>query len=377
MSAAPLILVLAGGTGGHVYPALAVAEALRACGCAVEWVGTRRGLEQRVVPGAGIRLHCLPVRGLRGKGLWQRLSALLWLVLALLRALLLVWRRAPRCVLGLGGYAAAPAGLAAWLLRRPLVLHEQNAVAGTTNRLLAPLARVRLCGFPGAFSGVFSGRVEAQVVGNPLRASLLEAAAGLQRDYSEQRPLRVLLLGGSLGAQPLNRLLPQALSALQQQGALQAFEFWHQCGEGHLQALQEDYAQRELAHSVRCMAFVEDMPAAYRWADLVICRAGALTVAELALMQLPSILVPLPHAIDDHQRHNARFLVNAGAAVLCEQHALDGAALAAQLQGLAAQPARLSAMSSAAGQCAYPQATAEVVAQVLRLAGATPAEVAA
>jgi UDP-N-acetylglucosamine--N-acetylmuramyl-(pentapeptide) pyrophosphoryl-undecaprenol N-acetylglucosamine transferase len=264
-------------------------------------------------------------------------------------------------------------------------VHEQNAVAGTTNRLLAPLARVRLCGFPGAFSGVFSGvfsglfsgRLEAQTVGNPLRASLLQAAAGLQRDYSEQRALRVLVLGGSLGAQPLNRLLPQALAVLQQQGALQRFEFWHQCGEGHLQALLEDYAQRGVDCSVRCMAFVEDMPAAYRWADLVICRAGALTVAELALMQLPAILVPLPHAIDDHQRHNARFLVNAGAALLCEQQLLDGPALAAQLQEFAAQPARLAAMSSAAGQCAYPQATAQVVAQVLAQAGVGPAEVAA
>lgn len=372
MSAAPLVMLLAGGTGGHVYPALAVAEILRERGYRVEWVGTRRGLEQRVVPAAGIHLHCLPVRGLRGKGMLQRLAALFYLVLALLSALVLLWRRAPRCVVGMGGYAAAPAGVAAWLQRRPLLLHEQNAVAGTTNRLLAPLARARLCGFPGAFTG----RRDAEVVGNPLRAALLRAAQVLARDYREKeggydasRPLRVLVLGGSLGAAPLNRLLPQALAALQEQRALAAFSVWHQCGEGHLAALRADYEQRAPGAQVRCMAFVEDMPAAYGWADLAICRAGALTVAELALMRLPAILVPLPHAIDDHQRANARVLGAAGAALVREQAALDGPTLAAELRALAADPARLRAMSEAAAGCAHPDAGARVVERVAALAG--------
>lgn len=353
MSAAPLVLMLAGGTGGHVYPALAVAEELRARGYRVEWVGTRRGLEARVVPAAGFALHCLAVRGLRGKGALQTLlgaGALLW---SFLQALALLLRRWPRCLVGMGGYASGPVAAIGWLLRRPLLLHEQNAVAGTTNRLLAPLARRRLCGFPGAFSG----RSACEVVGNPVRAELVARAAETPYDFDGARPLRLLVLGGSLGARPLNLLFPEALTALAAAGV--AVELWHQCGPAHGEVMAERY--RELAPAqVRCEPFIEDMASAYAWADLVLCRAGALTVAELAVCGRPALLVPLPQAIDNHQYHNARFLSERGAARLCPQGELDASALATAVAALAAEPGQLQAMARAARDCARPGAAAAV-----------------
>jgi UDP-N-acetylglucosamine--N-acetylmuramyl-(pentapeptide) pyrophosphoryl-undecaprenol N-acetylglucosamine transferase len=347
----PLVLMMAGGTGGHIYPALAVARELQQRGYRTEWLGTARGLEERVVPAAGIELHHLSVRGVRGKNLLHKILGGAALLLASLQALWLVLRLAPRCVVGMGGYASGPGGAAAWLLRKPLLVQEQNAVAGTTNRLLAPLARKVVAGFPAAFKG----DVEFEVLGNPVRADLIEAAQGAVYDYSGDRPLRLLVLGGSLGAKPLNDLLPKALAKLDA-GAL---EVWHQTGEAHVEDVRGIYsAQPEL--KVKLGAFIEDMAEAYLWADLVFCRAGALTVSELAVMGRPSLLVPLPHAIDDHQTANARYLADAGGARLLVQAQLDEESLATLLNHLLQSPAELKEMANAASGAALPRAASEV-----------------
>lgn len=351
----PLILMMAGGTGGHVYPALAVALELMERGYRIEWLGTARGLEEQVIPQAGIVLHHLSVRGVRGKSLTNKLLGLVSLAVASAQALWLVCRLAPRCVVGMGGYAAGPGGVAAWMLRKPLLVQEQNAVAGTTNRLLAPLAAVVVTGFPNAFST----DVSARVLGNPVRRELLEASRDLTYDYRAQRPLRLLVLGGSLGARPLNELLPEAVGELVEDNATGALQVWHQTGKAHLASVQEAYA-RHPQLSVKLGDFIDDMVAAYRWADLVVCRAGALTVSELAIMGLPSLLIPLPQAIDDHQTANARFLAERGAALLLRQAELDGKTLAALLQELLAQPEALRAMAAAARDAGMPGATAAV-----------------
>ena len=357
----PLVLMMAGGTGGHVYPALAVARELLDRGYNVEWVGTARGLEHRVVPAAGIVLHCLTVRGVRGKNLLHKLLGLLFLALASLQALLLVLRKSPACVVGMGGYAAGPAGVAAWLLRKPLLIHEQNAVAGTTNRMLAPMAAKIIAGFPAAFRE----DLEYEVLGNPIRRELVAAGADRQYDYQGQRPLRLLVVGGSLGALPINNVVPGAVRQLmdEEPGGL---EVWHQSGDAHVETVCDSYG-RLLQGGVKVTSFIEDMAEAYAWADLVLCRAGALTVSELAVMGCPAILVPLPQAIDDHQTANARALTASGAAILLRQSDLDEGSLAAALRGYRAHPQRLSAMAAAARAAAIPESALRVSDRVEEL----------
>lgn len=348
-----LIFMTAGGTGGHVYPALAVATELMSRGHRVEWVGTRRGLEHRVVPAAGIPLHCLPVRGVRGKSVLHKLLGVAYLLFAAVQALWLVYRRAPACVVGMGGYVAGPAGVAAWLLRKPLLIHEQNAVAGTTNRMLAPLAARVMA----AFNGAFSGDVNYTVAGNPVRRELVEAGASERYEFAGQRPLRLLVLGGSLGARPINELMPGVLAAVN--AAEPQLELWHQTGTAHVEQVRLEYGEL-LKEGVRVDAFIEDMAAAYAWADLVLCRAGALTVSELAVMGRPSILVPLPHAIDDHQTANARSLADCGAAKLLRQADMSQQELVATLHTYLAEPDLLLAMARAAAAAATPDAAARV-----------------
>jgi len=358
------LLVMAGGTGGHVYPALAVANAVRELGWAVDWVGTERGLEHRVVPANHIPLHCLAVRGLRGKGFLTRLTGAVRLLLSVVEAFGVVRRTRPDVVLGMGGYASGPAGIAAWLLRKPLVIHEQNAVAGTTNRLLAPLARRVLCGLPGAF-----GQGNATVVGNPVRAdisTLAQQPSTVPSSFSKERPLRLAVLGGSLGSKPLNDTLPVALASLdaEERGRLAVR---HQCGLEHEAATRSLYDQcADLA--VEVLPYVEDMASMYRWADFVICRAGALTVAELAISGTPSVLVPLPHAIDDHQTANARALSGCGGALLLPQPEMTAARLAKVVSNFIAAPQQLFSMGEKARASALPQATQAVVSVLQEVA---------
>ncbi|MFT5709923.1 MAG: UDP-N-acetylglucosamine--N-acetylmuramyl-(pentapeptide) pyrophosphoryl-undecaprenol N-acetylglucosamine transferase [Halioglobus sp.] len=351
-SAAPLVLMMAGGTGGHVYPALAVASELRSRGCRVEWVGTARGLEARVVPAAGIKLHTLSVRGVRGKNSLWKLFALVSLFFAALQALWLVFRLSPRCVVGLGGYAAGPAGIAAWLLRKPLLIHEQNAVAGTTNKMLAPFASKVLAGF----SSAFSDNTNSERVGNPVRHELVQKGAQTSFTYAGQRPLHLLVLGGSLGAKPINDILPEVMQQLFEDDRGAAIEVRHQCGDAHEVAVKQAYAAVD-KEQVQVSAFIEDMAEAYAWSDLVLCRAGALTVSELAIMGRPSILIPLPHAIDDHQTFNARFLSDSGAAILLHQAKMTRTVLVDVLLGYLASPGQLAIMAAAASAAAIPEAT--------------------
>jgi UDP-N-acetylglucosamine--N-acetylmuramyl-(pentapeptide) pyrophosphoryl-undecaprenol N-acetylglucosamine transferase len=353
------VLVMAGGTGGHVYPALAVAEHLRAQGARVGWLGTRRGLEARVVPAAGLPLFTVGVAGLRGKGLATLLAAPLRLAAALAQSLAVLRRWRPDVVLGMGGFVSGPGGLAAWLARRPLVIHEQNALPGLTNRLLAPLARRVLEAFPDSFPQ----RARAEHTGNPLRAALLGLPAPEARLAGRSGPLRVLVVGGSLGARALNRLVPAAAARLPA-GSL---EVWQQTGPAHLEEAGAAWAAS--GREARLEPYLEDMAAAYQWADVAICRAGAMTVAELAAVGVGALLVPYPHAVDDHQSANARHLAAAGAARVLPEAALTPEALAAELQALAGDRGRVQAMAAAARTLAMPAATETVAARCLEAAG--------
>ena len=359
--APPIALIMAGGTGGHVYPALAVADALKRSGWMVHWLGTQRGLETRVVPAAGYPLHTLPVRGLRGKNPLSVLSAVVRVLVAFVQAIALLRRLRPRVLLGMGGYAAGPAGLAASMLGYPLVIHEQNAVAGTTNRYLAPFAKRVLCGFANAFPE----KRRPIVVGNPVRSAILAVASVPQLTaFTETRPLRLLVLGGSLGSLPLNERVPPALLRLPT-SIRRVIAVRHQCGRDHVELTSQGYSSGDI--SVEVMPFIDDMAAAYQWADLVICRSGALTVAELAATGTPAVLVPLPHAIDNHQTHNALALVQAGAALLIPQAELTPDVLGDVVADMVAEPQRLSQMAQRALEQAHSDATDRVVGHMLEV----------
>jgi UDP-N-acetylglucosamine--N-acetylmuramyl-(pentapeptide) pyrophosphoryl-undecaprenol N-acetylglucosamine transferase len=340
-------LILAGGTGGHIFPGLAVARELHARAVPVVWLGAAGAMETRLVPAAGIELHTLPVRSLRGGGLARRLLAPLLLLRALFGALALLRRMRPACVLSFGGFAAGPGGLAAWLLRRPLLVHESNRAPGLTNRVLARLARRVMVGFPGSFSG------DEEWVGNPVRPEIAALPAPESRLGARAGGLNLLVLGGSQGARALNLHLP---AALRLSGVCCAIR--HQTGAGALQATTTRYADSGL--KAETCAFIEDMPAAYAWADFVVCRAGASTLAELCAAGLPALLVPLPGAADDHQSRNADTLVEAGAALKVSEGEGFELRLAAALSELAADRQRRLDMAQRARGLARPDAAARV-----------------
>jgi UDP-N-acetylglucosamine--N-acetylmuramyl-(pentapeptide) pyrophosphoryl-undecaprenol N-acetylglucosamine transferase len=343
------VAIFAGGTGGHVYPALAVATELAGRGYAVHWFGTERGLESRVVPAAGYPLHYLRVSGIRGKGGAARLRGLLAVFLALVQAVRELLKTRPVVALGMGGYVSGPAGLASWLLRIPLVIHEQNSVAGTTNRLLRKFASAVLTAYPAAF-----GAVEVRLVGNPVRPELLASGSLATYTYDGARELRLLVVGGSLGARAINEVLPPALA---QAGC--SLVVRHQTGPSHAARVADLYGEVQ-AREVEVLPYIEDMAEVYEWADLVLCRAGALTIAELTIMGRPAVLVPLPNAIDNHQAHNAEWLASQGGAVVLPQAEMSSESLAALLTQLAAAPARLQEMAAASLAAASPQSTSRV-----------------
>lgn len=347
------ILIMAGGTGGHVFPALAVAQQLRAQGVEVVWMGTRKGLESRVVPAAGIYIEWVLVSGLRGKGILRWLLLPFTLAFALLQSLVIIMRQRPHAILGMGGFSAGPGGVVACLLKKPLVIHEQNAVAGLTNRLLSWCASQVLEAFP----HTFSERCHARHTGNPVREDIAALAEPDQRLAQHDGPVRLLVIGGSLGAQALNEAVPQALSHI---GDRIALDVWHQAGERNIDAAREQYLQAGV--SARLEPFIDDMAAAYAWADIVLCRAGALTIAELAAAGVGSILVPFPYAVDDHQTHNAQYLTQTGAAHLLPQSGLSGSSLGTLLEELCGSRETLLGMARAARSCAMPTATADVAA---------------
>jgi UDP-N-acetylglucosamine--N-acetylmuramyl-(pentapeptide) pyrophosphoryl-undecaprenol N-acetylglucosamine transferase len=348
------VTVLAGGTGGHIFPGLAVADALRDAGASVDWLGTPHGLENRVVPAAGYRLSSVRISGLRGRGLAGWLAAPYRVVRALLEARAILRNDRPDCVLSMGGYAAGPGGLAARLMGVELVIHEQNAVAGWTNRLLRPLARTACTGFPDVFA-------DARVTGNPVRTDIASVPAPAERYRGRTGALRLLVIGGSQGASIFNQVVPEALARLP---AERRPEIRHQAGR-QLQPAKYNYDKAGVVAEV--MDFVDDMAAAWAWADLAICRAGALTVAELAAAGVPALLVPYPSAVDDHQTANARYLTDAGAGWLIPQARFSPHALADRVRTLdrellltVAERARRLARPDAAAQVA--SACAEVCA---------------
>ncbi len=316
------IMILAGGTGGHVYPAIAVAQQLRDWGHEVVWMGTRKGLEARIVPASGIPIAWLSVSGLRGKGVFTWLLAPAQLAIAIGQALSIVWRFKPRAVLGMGGFVAGPGALVSLVLGKPLIIHEQNALAGLTNRLLAPFASRVLTGFPSAF-----GREDTVFIGNPVRREIAAIPPPEERLANRRGCLRLLVLGGSLGAKRLNDVLPEALARIP---LSQRPEVWHQAGRDLIDAAI--YGYQAAGVEARIEAFIENMAAAYAWCDLVICRAGALTIAELAAAGAGAILVPYPHAVDDHQSVNARFLTETGAALTIRNEEFDASGLARVLE---------------------------------------------
>ncbi len=344
------VLIMAGGTGGHIFPGLAVADCLRAQGVPVVWLGAAGGMETKVVPAHRIELHTVAVGGLRGKGIRTRLLAPLMLLRALFASLAVLRKVKPRSVLSMGGYVAGPGGLAAWLLRCPLLVHEQNRVAGFTNRKLAGFAKRVLAGFADALP-------QAEWVGNPVRAVIASLAAPAQRMAARSGRPRLLVLGGSLGARALNLAVPQALAQLT---PAQRPEVVHQCGTRGLDEAREAYAKAGFEAQV--VAFIDDMAASYGWADLAVCRAGALTLAELTAAGLGAVLVPFPHAVDDHQTRNAEVLVAVGAAVVMQESELDVQILAQRLESLLGDRRRLQAMAEAARTLAKPDA-AQVIAR--------------
>ena len=358
------ILIMAGGTGGHVFPALALARLLRARSYEVIWLGTQKGLEARVVPAERIPIEWLSVGGLRGKGLTTLLAAPFRLAMALSQALRVMWRHRPVVVVGLGGFVTGPGGVAAWLTRRPLLIHEQNAVAGFTNRCLSHLAREVLEAFPGSFG---SG-VKTRVIGNPVRQDISALAPPGVRFADRTGAIRVLVIGGSLGAMRLNAVVPQALARLKQlaRAEIPAVDVRHQAGERWIESGRESYASAGVRADVR--PFIEDMAEAYSWADLVICRSGALTVSELAAAGVGAVLVPFPAAVDDHQTHNAQYLVKEGAAVLIADRELTAERLCDELQRLCAGRGKLLAMAERARLLARPEAAEELAKSCLGMA---------
>ena len=337
------IMIMAGGTGGHVFPALAVADVLKQRGVNVFWMGTARGIEARLVPEAGYPLTTISVQGLRGNGILGWLTAPFKLVKAVYEAVTVMRVLQPELVLGLGGFASGPGGVAAWLLRKPVVIHEQNAIPGLTNKLLARLARRVLQGFPDSFS-------DAEWVGNPVRESIAQLVEPKER-IAKHDVIRILVLGGSLGAKALNTVVPKALSLLTEDMPL---DIKHQCGEKHLEDCQQNYQSTGL--KAELMPFIDDMAAAYGWADLIICRAGALTLAEVSAAGVATVLVPYPYAVDDHQTHNAGSLVKAGAAKLIQESDLSEQVLASEIQRIASDKNQLITMAEAARRHAKPEA---------------------
>jgi UDP-N-acetylglucosamine--N-acetylmuramyl-(pentapeptide) pyrophosphoryl-undecaprenol N-acetylglucosamine transferase len=348
------VMIAAGGTGGHVFPGLAVAMKLRDQNIPVIWVGTERGIESRVVPEWGVPLKLIKVTSLRGRGLLSTLRSGLNLVMAIVRSLQILLTVRPRVVLGMGGYVAGPVCLAARVTGCRMMVHEQNAVAGFTNRMLKRVANRVMEAMP----GTFNNNAAAVFTGNPVRADILAVQPPEDRMADRGATVNVLVIGGSQGARALNEMVPAAMQ--QVSGAL---NIKHQAGGNLLQATRSSYDAVD--HNVEVSAFIDDMAAAYAWADLIICRAGAMTVAEVAAVGLAAVFIPFPSAVDDHQTANGRYLVDAGAAVLMQESALTVDKLAAQINELINDRQRLLVMAQRGREASRRDATHRVVEELL------------
>ena len=350
------LLVMAGGTGGHIFPALAVANALREKGWAIVWLGAAGRMETKIVPQAGIALETLAISGVRGKGLMHKLIQPWVQIKAVLSALRVIFRHRPDVAIGFGGFTGFPGGVAMRMVGLPLVIHEQNSVAGLTNKVLAKVANRVLFAFPAAFPG------RDGCVGNPVRKEIAQVAPPAERFSGRIGPLKLLVVGGSLGAQVFNEGVPQALALL---NVAERPRVIHQAGENHIENLRNNYGKSDVV--AECAPFITDMAQAYADADLVLCRAGALTIAELACVGAAAILVPYPSAVDDHQTGNARYLAEADAAILMAQKEFSAEKLAALLKEMTRE--RCMAMATKARELASPDATEKVVKVIEELAG--------
>jgi len=344
------ILIAAGGTGGHVYPALAVADYLREQGVKITWLGTEKGLEHRVVPANNIPLELISISGLRGKGLLNLIFVPMKLVLAITQTIKIFMRVKPDAVLGMGGFVSGPCGLAAYVLRKPLYIHEQNAIPGLTNKALSYLATTVMQAFPNSFSDQ-----NTVTLGNPIRKEISDVLEPQIRMAERNDNIHILIIGGSLGAQALNENIPQALSEIAKD--LQP-DVWHQTGKNKLALTLEHYKNAKVEAKVT--EYIEDMAEAYEWADLVICRAGALTISELANAGVAAILVPYPYAVDDHQTANAKYLTNVDAAILIPQEQLATKLKEVLTELLQAGRTKLVEMAKAARELSKPYATKDV-----------------
>ena len=354
------VLITAGGTGGHVYPGLAVARALLDQGIPVVWMGTEKGLEARVIPEAGIHMVYLSVSGLRGKGILSLLKAPLELSKAMLQSFMIIRKVKPAAVLGMGGFVAGPGGLMAALMGIPVVIHEQNAIPGLTNKILSKFSRKVLEGFP----GTFSNQAKAVGIGNPVRQDIAALEIPLKRLGDRWGRVNLLIFGGSLGAQALNEVVPMALSEVPLD---KLPNVRHQAGKGKDEATRKLY--QKLGVDAKVTAYIEDMAEAYEWADLVICRSGALTVAEIAAAGLASIMVPYPYAVDDHQTANAKYLSNEEASILMPQDDMTKETLSELLEELCSNRDKLIEMSFRARALAKPEATVDAAAICAEMAG--------
>jgi len=359
MNKQPSIMIMAGGTGGHIYPALALLKKLKASGWQVHWLGAKAGLEEQLLSTESVQLHLLPVKGLRGNGLRGWLKAPWVLCRCVWRARKILRQCECQLAVGFGGFASGPGGLACVLSRVPLFLHEQNAVAGMTNRILARFAQKVFAAFPQSFARWPYIQKKVQVIGNPVRADIL----ALEKVAPEEtRATRLLIVGGSRGALAINESLPSIISELIEAQKLQV---WHQTGAGKLRSTKDCYAQAlnldreqlEKISDLKISEYIEDMASAYQWADLVICRAGALTVSEIAAVGMAAIFVPLPIAVDDHQTANAMWLVNANAAQIIKQSELTTTGKKVIASWCTKSPQELFAIGQRARKIAYVDAT--------------------
>jgi len=363
------LLVMAGGTGGHIFPGIAVADELKAQGWKIHWLGTANKMEARIVPEHGYDISFINISGLRGKKLLSMLVMPFKLLQSLVQARRVIKAVKPDVVLGMGGYASAPGGLAAWLSKIPLIVHEQNAAAGLSNRLLARIANKVCCAFPNAFIS----SIDAEVVGNPLRASIGQKESLSTLSADETITKNILVVGGSLGAQVLNEVMPSSFAQLV--SCDDTFSIWHQTGAGNQEKVVASYSEHVLTtDKIKVSEFIKDMATAYQWADIVICRAGALTVSELAMAATPAIFVPLPHAVDDHQTKNALYLVKCNAAKLLPQTQLNKESITTLISELFDQPEILENMAKAAYSAAKSDASQRVAKLCQQLSQASGKE---
>ena len=372
------VLIMAGGTGGHIFPALAVAHVLRDRGVHIEWLGTDNGLEARLVPEQHYPINYIEISGMRGKGLKTQVLLPFKLLRAMFQTLSVYRKVKPDVVLGMGGFVTGPGGIVAWLLRKPVVLHEQNAIAGLTNKLLFKFAKKVFAAFPGAFAE----NKKLMIIGNPVRKEIKQLEKPEQRfakkwENISDMQLNILVIGGSLGAAALNDKLPGALKMIAKNKPMKKINVRHQCGEKNLKVTKENYkwlekrsldnTEHEININVDIMPFINDMAANYEWADLVICRSGALTVSEIAAVGVASLLVPFPYAVDDHQTANAAYLANEDAAFLIQQNNLSKEKLIELLMSL--NQKKLLTMAKRARQLSINNAAEVVADECLQLAG--------